>query len=561
MKMTVKLKMLELRNKTVFNCHLFHFQVNITHSSQDTSSDEEDEQIEVQEVQFDMKDSESIMYEPSESDIVEETSLVEGADYDIIQVYAVDPNLDLEASSDDEDQENYTVTHNEEPDVEYIDDTQVHNSEHKTSDILQEELNIDLDIPIVSNVDEYFIKNDNKNILEVKDEPVVQDVDEYFIKVEPPVPNIDDFFLKHKAVEEESTQFRIDKPPSKPGELFQEDNKAKLPESKVNTQQNIEVPINESDLEVLPNIEDLKRFLMEDMPCSKFKNAQRSCSVPHSPINICMDTDDGKTCLSFEDLNLDLSDLTFDNDKDKSDTTANKSDDIPRTLTEEDVNSFLITNQPKTTQVKDEDDFSCQDMEIERPVESSISNIPSITISPVKRTCTSTPIPKPTVLEFCVEKTSLPNQIKKEVPEIKSELDDFIDVESCNDTVVPVLEANNLNSLLEQFEATEKLNTKKRPLSKTEDLKIKNISKNSLTNGMRLQDAGVQLNKNKMRQILVSIIFYFVYVFKLYQRTHYICNHDCRCRRQLTHLYGAHPVLFILIMTTARPKNGTAYPT
>lgn len=492
-------------------------QANITHSSQDTSSDEEEEQIEVQEVPYETSSDPAYDLHLSEAD----NSLVEGDDYDVIQVYAVHPDLDLEASSDDDDQpiEDFAVPDKvEATEIDYVHPDDTHNyaqhnyDSHRTTDILQDSLNIDLDTPVVSNVDEYFIKVDNKNILEVKDEPVVKDVDEYFIKdmkEEPQIPNVDDFFIKHKVPEEESTRFHIAKPVANVEPLFPTEVKKNVKEDELENDQNAEV-INESDLEVLPNIEDLKRFLLEDMTYSKLKSAQRSLSVPHSPMNI-LDIDDAKTCLSFEDLNLDLSDLAFDNDKDKSDTSANKSDDIPRTLTEEDVNSFLITSKPKSEPIT-EDDFSPQDMEIDRPVESSINSIqPSILVSPVKvetpikpvrkSIANSTPIAKPTVLDFCVEKTT----VKKEVADIKIEADDFVDVESCNDTVIPVLEANNLNSLLEQFEATEKLNTKKKPVVKTEEPKVKSSTKNSLTNGMRLQDAGVQLNKNKMRHILVSI--------------------------------------------------------
>lgn len=492
-------------------------QINVTQSSQDTSSDEEEEQIEVQEVSYENPSDPAYDLQLSEAD---NNSLVEGDDYDIIQVYAVHPDLDLEASSDDEDNEDFIIPSKIEiNDTEYVHTEDNHfsqpNYDSRTTEILQEGLNIDLDAPVVSNVDDYFIKVDDKNILEVKDEPVVNDVDEYFIKdnqQEPQIPNVDDFFIKHKVPEDESTRFHISKPAPEVVELFPSESKKESKEDDIDHDQSSEV-INESDLEVLPNIEDLKRFLLEDMTYSKLKNAQRSCSVPHSPMNICMDIDDAKTCLSFEDLNLDLSDLAFDNDKDKSDSSINKSDDIPRTLTEEDVNSFLITSLPKTEPVT-EDDFSHQDMEIDRPVESSITSIePTFVetpvkketpVKPIRRSCTSTPIAKPTVLDFCVEKTA----IKKE--DIKVEADDFVDVESCIDTVIPVLEANNLNSLLEQFEATEKLNTKsKKPVLKTEELKLKSTSKSSLMNGMRLQDAGVQLNKNKMRHILVSITSQF----------------------------------------------------
>ncbi|CAH0763285.1 unnamed protein product [Diatraea saccharalis] len=320
--------------------------------------------------------------------------------------------------------------------------------------------------------------------------------------------NVDDFFVKHKVQE----RFCIETPSSRGDELLSQSNVKKSPKIEINPQQNVniapqgDITVNNSDLEGLRNIENIKRFLLEDLPCTKLKNTQRSCSLPHSPNNICMDINDAKTCLSFEDLNLDLSDLALD----KSDNLANKSDDIPHTLTEEDVNSFLITSQPESeSMIKYEDDFDPQDMEIEKPIESSVNTIHETDINmPTKANRTSTPIKqtkKPTVLEFCVEKLSQSTPPKTElITDVKTELDDFIDVESCNDTVVPVLEANNLNSLLEQFEATEQLNTKtKRIVVKTEEPKVKTVNKTSLTNGMRLQDAGVQLNKNKMRQILM----------------------------------------------------------
>ncbi|KAJ2941567.1 hypothetical protein O0L34_g14619 [Tuta absoluta] len=552
----------------------FHWTANQTINmtrSQETSSDEE-ENIEVQEVVYDDGPE-------AHSEVVEEQVLVEGDDYDVIQVYAVDPDLDLEGSSDEE-PEDFAISNNivtkQEIGEEYfiVNDNPHRKAIHESQAI--DGYNFNLDTPVVSNVDEYFIKEDrDKDILAVRDEPVVQDVDEYFIKEEK-TPNVDDFFIKDKLPEEEVPK------PVNVDEFFVSNVKPpEKIEQNITTEQNVieqnvieqnidnadaEVPINESDLEVLPNIEDLKRFLLEDMSHSNYKTAQRSCSLPQSPMhNICLDIDDAKTCLSFEDLNLDLSDLTFDNDKDKSSGSA-KSDDIPRTLTEDDVNSFLITslNKPENKGIIRpepviEDDLSHQDMEMEEPVQSSIEPviIPEIktpvkilipkTSTPIKSTIHSsseliipevrtpvrnsvpktakqinsteqssmepviipevkTPIkisvpktstPVKSILNFCVEKSAVK---KKENADIKVESDDFVDVESCNDTVIPVLAANNLNSLLEQFEATEKLNTKPKKVIKSEEQKVKSAS---LTNGMRLQDAGVQLNKTKMRQILM----------------------------------------------------------
>lgn len=469
--------------------------------SQDSSSDEE-ENIEVQEVPFDDRPPENV---PFEYDPVEENVLVEGDDYDVIQVFAVDPNLDFEVSSDDEEHGDYAISEKKsENDAEYIaSQEKLTNEIGNCETTLQSDvLNFNLDTPVVSNVDEYFIKEDkDKDILAVKDELVVHDVDEYFIKEEKPKEiNVDELIIKE--ILPEDTQFDV-----KPAvaQDFCVSETAKAPEEssepELSEPDPVEEPINESDLEVLPNIEDLKKFLLEDMTYSKFKNAQRSCSLPQSPMhNLYLDVDDSKTCLSFEDLNLDLSDLTFDNDREKS----GKSDDAPCTLTEEDVNSFLITTKPEPVERPKSveplnDDFSHQDMDIDRPVESTVNHTRPIKTEEIRSLIrTSTPVPQPSVLDYAIEKSA----IKKEKIDVKIEVDDFVDIESCNDTVIPVLEANNLNSLLEQFEATEKLNTKsKRPVIKQEQ-KDKSAC---LTNGMRLQDAGVQLNKTKMRQILVSV--------------------------------------------------------
>ena len=477
---------------------------------------DDDENVEVDD---DVDGIDSHYTQMNGSNSIEDTSLVEGHDYDVITVYTVNPDLDLiEASSDDEiDTADYAISEKE-VEAECIngdDSSYTQVNYHERNAISQDGLDINLDTPVVSNVDEYFVQNSTDKHLLDTDGPVVRDVDEYFIKDKGketvPVPNIDDFFVQHKLPEEESTQFHIPVPIQNVEEfivpVIKKDEQEKTdvdnkPDNDQETEEKLaDVSINESDLEVLPNIEELKRYLLEDMSYTKFRHIQKSCSVPQSPMqNICMDIDDVKTCMTFEDLNLDLSDLAFDNDKDKSDN-ANKSDDLPRTLTDEDVNSFLIHSDKTESKVEpEEDDLSPQDMEIERTLEPTIKTAPPIVNVPLLQR-TSTPIP--TVLDFCIEK----NAIKKEITgESKGELEDFVDVESCNDTVIPVLEANNLNSLLEQFEATEKLNTKKKviPVVKTEETKVKSSNKNTLTNGMRLQDAGVQLNKNKMRQILVS---------------------------------------------------------
>ncbi|CAK1540951.1 unnamed protein product [Leptosia nina] len=534
--------------------------INIT-KSHDSSIDEE---VDVQEISIDEKNQDSSDHE-DDPDIMEDNSLVEGADYDVIQVFAVDPDLDLEVSSEEDDEVHSDDEENEDEEEylspqdkpNYTETDNVYTYQQNSKDsICTDNLGINLDTPVVSNVDEYFIKD--KDILAVKDGPIVNDVDEYFIKnvkvhTQPSVE--EDFLIPAKLPHK--PDFTIEKGVPNVEEFFAtvdvNDVKVMAVEEMPEQEIEAEVPLNESDLEVLPNIEDLKQYLLEDTPYSKLKSAQRSCSVPHSPMrNICLDLD-AKTCLSFEDLNLDLSDLSFENSKDKSNNSS-KSDDIPRTLTEEDVNSFLIT-PVNVTKPKQNDDLSPLDMEIDKPVDSVISTIeqtnsvilphdipiqalknsleeiPAIkpvthnepkikkeqasnfmpsyftddcqiktTSTPIKRKPQATKVTsqvKPTVLDFCIEK----NNIVQEVDTKITELEDFVDVESCNDSIMPVLEANNLNSLLEQFEATEKLNTNpKKPVVKL-DLKGKNLT--TLTNGTRLQDAGVQLNKNKMRQILM----------------------------------------------------------
>ncbi|CAH2059115.1 unnamed protein product, partial [Iphiclides podalirius] len=486
-------------------------------SNHDSSSEEEDNDLSVQKVTLDRKATDANNMEPINIDYIEEDSLVEGDDYDVIQVYAVHPDFDLEASSDEEEQKEYSMEENgeESETEEYVNtednaissaqENHAYNETVTPEELSHDGLGINLDAPVVSNVDEYFIKDSKeKEILEVKDKPVVNDVDEYFIKEikhepsVPSIPNVDDFFIKSQVPQKKVPDFSIPKVTPTVTDIFDVPNGATEevnPDPTEVQEANADVPINEADLDVLPNIEEIKKYLLEDIPYMKFKNAQKSCSVPHSPMHsICVDLD-AKTCLSFEDLNLDLSDLNFDSDRDKS-ANSSKSEDIPRTLTDEDVNSFLITDKSRLGGgVKTEDDLNPQDMDIDGSIETEVEKVDTISPLKVKRH-SSPPISKSNVLEFCIEKAA----VKKE-SELKVELDDFVDVESCNETVIPVLEANNLSSLLEQFEATENFNTKpKRPAIKVEP---KAKTNGSLANGMRLQDAVVQLNKNKMRQIMM----------------------------------------------------------
>lgn len=436
------------------------------------------------------------------------------ADGPIIQVYAVHPDLDLEGS---EDEENYAIPEGANG-VTYdvTEGGEGHTRERHDS------LGINLDVPVVTNVDEYFIKEkkDEKQTLEVNDQPVVSDVDEYFIRDAPvgsnetaeeitPIPNVDEFFIKHPKTEQEPVSLVLPVVETVPNveEFF--DRVVEEPEEVI--EKPVEVKPVPEDSDVLPHIEHIKRFLLEGMPCKQHtKSIQRSCSLPHSPAHISyFDADDAKTTLSFEDLNIDLSDFTFDEGKtDKNmelplEEDANTSDDNPRTLTEEDVNSFLITSKPGSEKAPEEplDDLSQEDMEIDVPVESKIDIAETIIAKPILNE--TTPPKASTVLDFCIEKS--PNEVKVKKVETKVEMDDFVDVESLNDTVIPVLEATNVSALLEQFEATEKFNTnvkKKLPIKIEATVKAKVGS--GLPSGVRLQDAGAQLNKNKMRHILVS---------------------------------------------------------
>ncbi|XP_041985583.1 uncharacterized protein LOC121737914 isoform X2 [Aricia agestis] len=449
-------------------------QVNITKTNHDVSFDE-NEHIDVQNVSVD-DSSPSSLEEGNSSDEGDCNSLVEGDDYDIIQVIAVDPDLDL-ASSDEEQEECADAT-----DDEYINPEEDYRIDNDKVDTLgPNDLGINLDAPVVSNVDEYFIKNDDK-ILEAKDEPVVKDVDEYFIKEPAVAPNV---AAEDRSQYDQGIDFRITE--SKP--IVDSPVKAEPMKKEVEC-------TNDNDLEGLSNIDYLKNFILDDLQNDRFRIAprsQNSVSLPQTPMhNLCMDID-AKTCFSFEDL--DLNDLSFENFKDKS-SGSNKNDDIPRTLTDEEINSFLITD--KKGEIKPDinenvDDLTHQDMEIEKPLDSFIKCIEPPEIINTIPERSSTPLPK-AVLDFCIEK-SMQSPVKTKVSPVKLEVPDFVDIKTCNKVNLPVLKANNLNSLLEQFEASEKLT--ETVVTENRNLKTKNSSR------MRLQDAGIQLNKNKMRHILM----------------------------------------------------------
>ncbi|GBP19260.1 Peroxisome proliferator-activated receptor gamma coactivator-related protein 1 [Eumeta japonica] len=277
---------------------------------------------------------------------------------------------------------------------------------------------------------------------------------------------------------------------------------------------------------------------MEDFSGAKgnVKSIQRSCSLPHSPAHISyMDIDDGRTSFSFEDLNInDLPELNFEEENvEKYISKMNNDDDVPRALTDEDIKEFLIPNKPIKTEEdeidQDVDDFNEMDMDLETPINSlinctsmpndaqtDINKIQSKSFPPEKQkpilknitTNVATAIPK--MLDYNVNKIDRPIKIELNT-DIKVDPDDYVDVESFNETTsIPVLEANNLNSLLEQFEATEKLNnsdiklSKKSSSVKATDSSQRNKISNGLASGTRLQDAAMQLNKNKIRQILIS---------------------------------------------------------
>lgn len=461
----------------------------MSQANNDASSDDDDN-VEVVEV-----DNSPLLEEDYDT-------LVEGADYDIIQVYAVHPDLDLEASSDEEQQE----AMNEDTEIVSEDNENTQDSEgliegnmdfdysETKPEIYQIGLELSLQSPVVTNVDEYFIKDDPKPILDVQDikeEFVVKDVDEYFIKdtvpvdTAPEISSVDDYFVKDKESADIDTKPCIIVENGTQVEEALEHNDGRVSDQNVLDHEPIaDVSLNESDLlNILPKVEEVEQCLQDEL--YKRKGTQRSFSLPQTPFTDMME---GKHCLSFEDLNIVLANLV-------GDKSTIKGDELPRALTEEDVNSFLITDKPEQ-KLDNSDDFTSQDMEIENPVESAIT---CLTEEPRG---TSTPIPKPNVLDFCIEKTA-----KLQVADIKPEVDDFVDVESCNDAAIPVLAANNLNSLLEQFEANEKFATKpKKPIIKEEP----KPKANGLTNGMRLQDACVQLNKNKMRQILVSVFSNYI---------------------------------------------------
>lgn len=452
---------------------------------------------------------------------------MEGADYDVIQVYAVHPDFDLEASSDEDEQIDYCVEESSDSsdiedkpneDQEDVNDSSDDDSTSDTSEESHDGSGVNLDAPVVSNVDEYFIKDTKeKNILDIKDEPVVNDVDEYFIKETthapriaaeheqnvPSIANIDDLLIKKQST---ASAFHIPKVTPIITDIFEVSQNVK-DEVDQDTVDDVpeEVPIAETVLDMrgnhvprmFRNVDDIKKFLFSDISDTKYKHAQKSCSVPHSPLHsICMDVD-AKTCMSFEDLNLDLTGINFDSGTDKS-ANSSKSDDIPRTLTDEDVNSFLITDKPQINTMKTEDDFDPQDMEIDGSIETSISNID---VPPLKLARNNSSTPLPNVLEFCIEKSP----VKKE-NDLKVEVDDFVDVESCNETINPIFEANNEKSRFEPMKIeNNNMKTKKSTIKINEH---KGKSCNALTNGMRLQDAGVQLNKNKMRKIMVSFTYF-----------------------------------------------------
>ncbi|KAH9634934.1 hypothetical protein HF086_017233 [Spodoptera exigua] len=485
-------------------------ETNISNTSQNSSSSSDDESSEPEESIENAEDVEEIAVQENEHEAVEEQDisldyeevlevedeetgtqieiskslptalevgncLIEDDDYTVYTVITVNPNCELMCEEDDEEE-------GIETEVETANGTDIRAIEYPERESGE----------VISNVNISIGKN--QHILEDVPE-VSDDDDEYFNGgISLPVANFNDFLPKlpdEEIIKEHSNDLYI--PVTQENSKQIEDSSNTVvpdPDQQIADQivSNKNTNLSNEELEALPKIEDIKRYLLEDMPFSKLRHVQKSCSVPQSPIpHICMDIEEVKTSMTFEDLNLDLSDLGLDNDKDKLDNSVK----MYHTLTEEDVNSFLITDKKD---VQEEDNFRIEDMDLERPLEATISV--SSPVSTLNRS--STPIQ--TVLDFCIEKATN----RKELPtDSKGELEDFVDVESCNDSVMPVLEANNLNSLLEQFEASEDINTKKDKSEVVAVASKPSSNKTGLSNGTRLQDAGMQLNKNKMRQILM----------------------------------------------------------
>lgn len=420
------------------------------------------------------------------------------------EVYAIDPNAQLSSDEDEKDditQNNISVEYNENSHDDYEEQkSNYHNI--KTNEIAQDQSDFcpenigtqeyNLDSHVVSHIDEYFVKQEKDDCDDNYD---VADLDEYFNKEEKITPS--------KSVEGHVVK-NVD-------EYFIKDSTQHMQQSHIKVEPNLQIT---HDPEVLPHIENIKRFLLDGIPGTKVSNklVQRSCSLPHSPAHLSnLNNNEVKPSLSFEDLNInELQDFPFDftskNTYVNSDLT-NK-DEPPRILTDEDVNGFFVT----TKMEKSLDDFNQQDMEIENPVETKIQ-YPSPTVK-VKIESSSICKPKSAasnVLDFCVEKdlTKVSNS-KKSPLKVKMENDEDIDVESYTDNItLPVLEANNLNSLLEQFEATEKLNKNVKIIAKEKknDDNNQKIKPTTVGNGTRLQAAALHLNKAKLRQIKVGIFY------------------------------------------------------
>lgn len=381
-----------------------------------------------------------------------------------LEVYAIDPNAQM--SSDDEDKDDSCIkSEQSDADSEESDTEETNNDNYSPDSLVVSCIDDNNQGHVVDDLDDYF----NKDI-----KPVVGHV----------VSNVDEYFIKGTNKAE----------------------KGKVPETVEAEKQNTSTvkPNISDDLHILPHIENIKMFLLEGMPGARPHNklVQRSCSLPHSPAHLPSSDDSSvKMRLSLEDVNIgEFSDFSFDKSGDKSSFLDGhvKPNESPRLLTDDDVDSFFVNIKTEKGVDNVADDLNHEDMELEMPIESKIQ-YPSPVVKVKTEPWQSQSENKSKILDFCIEKTEngallpLPDQIKYEVDE------DDIDVESFTDsTMLPVLEANNLSSLLEQFEASESLNNN----VKKEDIAAQKTI--GLTNGVRLQDAAVQLNKTKLRNMMIT---------------------------------------------------------
>lgn len=541
------------------------YNIDCCSSSSDADSDsgesENEEEILTDGFVYETRHSESTenLYAQEQSIASELDYVVTVDDDQYLEVYTVDPTARL--SSDDEEEPYEEISVN--PSTEEEDDSREDNVDEIVADESSQQSKLEIYAEPhptvarpVSRADRYHVNSEDNDVQDVdevgtnffknneQNGHVVDDVDEYFIKNTKinnnTLENNESTLIKNIDSFEPLSKISL---PINETTTINEQPKGPVPIVKPIIEQDIKKKashVSVTDPNALPHIEHIKKFLLEGLPESrtlptKLCQTQRSCSLPHSPSHLpYFETNEIKTSLSFEDLNIsELAEFSL-NDMKKSETSlvasqnstiiSNdvKNEEWPKTLTEEDVNSFFIDSKQKKnelgTVICEEDDLNPQDMEIEGPIESRIQ-YPSPVVEIKTEVPDESSIQKTqqkstqNVLLFCIEKTPNPVINKPVKDEIKVEVDDFVDVESFNETtVIPVLEANNLSSLLEQFEATEELNKNtrsKRSDSKPEMTTQKTKPINGLPNGMRLQDAAVQLNKNKIKIMVGIFCLYF----------------------------------------------------